>query len=173
MTTAGLDRFTRKRQMKRVKVGITVVVAAVVVCTLALLLLPSFIAEHSAVPFQSMEVSFQDDGGVATIRSDAFRVAFEGQSFGSSRRSGNYLVDGRYGFRLFAGPESARGDVGGGVAYEYSQRRRLLTFRYQGHEIAYSHALKQLTVDGREYSTAEGQVQLLLKGNGEAERVDK
>jgi hypothetical protein len=53
--------------MKRGKVGITVVVAAVAVCTLALLLLPSFIAERSAVPFQSMEVSFQDDRDVATM----------------------------------------------------------------------------------------------------------
>ena len=160
--------------MKRFRIAVILVVAVIVVCViaLALLILPSFVAERSAVPFQSMEVSFEDDSGVATIRSDAFRVAFEGQSFGSSKRSGNYVVDGRYGFRLFAGPETVHGDIGGGVAYDYSQRRRLLTFRYQGHELTYSHALKQLIIDGREYSTAEGQVQLLL-GNGEVERVDK
>ena len=158
--------------MKRFRVAMILVVAVIVVCViaLALLFLPSFVAERSAVPFQSMEVTFQDDGGVATIHCDAFRVAFEGQSFGTSKRSGDYLVDGRYGFRLLAGPESV-GDVRAGVAYEYSQRRRLLTFRYQGHEIAYSRALKQLIVDGREYSTAHGQVQLLLKGNGDVEPV--
>jgi hypothetical protein len=160
--------------MKRVKVGILVVVAvlAISAIALALLLLPSFIAELSAVPFQSMEVSFEDDEGIATIRSEVFRVAFEGQSFGDRRAGGNYVVDGRYGFRLFPGPESTGGEANG-VAHNYSQRRRLATFRYQGHEIAYSHATKTLTIDGRDLSTAEGPVRLLIKRNGAVERLDK
>jgi len=172
-----LDRIplSRKQQVKRVRISLTVLVAAFVVCAiaLALLFLPAFITERSAVPFQYKKVWIEDDGGVATIRSDAFRVAFEGQSFGSRRRSGDYVVDGRYGFRLFTGPESGGGDVGGGVAYDYSQRRRLLTFRYRGHEIAYSNALNKLTIDGWDYSTVEGQVRILIKGNGEVERVGK
>jgi hypothetical protein len=109
--------------MKRVKVSIIVVVAALVVCVIALAVvaLPSFIGDGSAVPFQSISVSFEEDGGIATINSDAFRIAFEGQSFGLTRRGGSYLVDGRYGFRLFSGHESGGGEVGDGISYSYSQ----------------------------------------------------
>jgi hypothetical protein len=53
------------------------------------------------------------------------------------------------------------------------QRRRLFTLRYQGHKITYSHAMKKLTVDGQEYSTADGQVSLLVKENGKVEWVNK
>src|SRR5262249_21080801 len=106
------------------------------------------------------------------IRSETFRVAFEGQSFGNRRAGGNYVVDGRYGFRLFPGPESSSGEANG-VAYSYSQRRRLATFRYQGHEIEDSHATKTPTIDGREDSTAERPVRLVIKWNGAVERVDK
>ncbi len=160
--------------MKRVKIGIMVVVAVLVIgaCVLTVLLLPSFLAEGSAVPFQSMEVRFEDNDGVATIGSRAFRVAFEGQSFGNRSTGGNYVVDGRYGFRLFPGRDSTSGEANG-VAYGYSPRRRLATFRYQGHELAYSHATKAVSIDGREYSTAEGQVRLLVKRNGAVERMDK
>src|SRR5262249_34451721 len=122
---------------------------------------------------QGTAVWFEDEGGVATIHSEAFRVALTGHSFGSHSRGGNYVVDGRYGSRLFSGPESDSVPVGDGVICDYSQRQRLCTFHYQGHVIAYSHALKKLTVDGREYSTADGQVHLLLKENGEVELVDR
>ncbi|HZZ78372.1 MAG TPA: hypothetical protein VFE62_07625 [Gemmataceae bacterium] len=160
--------------MKRVKVGILVVAAVLAIGAIALafLLLPSFISDQSAVPFQSMEVSFEDSDGVATIRTETFQVAFEGQSFGNRRAGGTYVVDGRYGFRLFPGPESTSGEANG-VVHSYSQRRRLATFRYQGHKITYSHATKTLTIDGQEHSTAEGPVRLLIKRNGAVERMDK
>ena len=80
--------------MKRVKVGIVVVAAVLAIGAIALgfLVMPSFTAECFAVPFQSMEVSFEDDVGVATIRSEAFRVAFEGQSFGRGCRQSRWMV---------------------------------------------------------------------------------
>jgi hypothetical protein len=73
---------------------------------------------------------------------------------------------------LFGGPESTRDEISG-VSHEYSQRRRLLTFEYQGHKITYSHALNKLTVDGHDFSTADGQVRILIKANGEVERVGR
>jgi hypothetical protein len=160
---------------RRLKLGITAVLALLVVGAIVLppLLLPRLAAERSAVPFQYMWVSFEDEEGVATIRSEAFLMAFPGHVFGSPSRGGNYVVDGRYGFRLFGGPDSLSDQVGGGVTSTYSQRQRLLVFRYEGHEVAYSHALQKLTVDGHEYSTAGGPVHLRVKEGGEVERVDQ
>lgn len=154
---------------RRLKVGIIVAVAVLAVC--ATIWSVFVLADRAAVPFQYMWVWFEDEGNVATIRCDAFRVAFEGQSFGDRSRSGNYVVDGRYGPRLFGGPESRALQVGDGVAYEYSQRERVLRIRYQGHEVTYSHALKKVTIVGEQYSTADGQVQLVIKGNGKVVRA--
>src|SRR5437762_3184379 len=76
----------------------------------------------SPVPWQNMWIYFEDEDAVATIRSKAFRVAFAGHSFGSHRRSGNYVVDGRYGF---GSNRSWDGEAGGGVDWTYSQQERL------------------------------------------------
>jgi hypothetical protein len=121
--------------------------------------------DSGAVPFQHLWVDFTDEGGTATIRSDAFRVAFEGHSFGSTK-GGNYVVDGRYGWRLFHGPEGTNSDLGNGVRLSYSQRQRRFTMRYQGHEVVYSHAGQTITVDGREFSTAGRPARLQVGADG-------
>lgn len=160
-----------KERQSRFELGVAVLVICAIV--LILLLASQLILDRLAVPFTHMWIYFEDEGGLATISSDAFRIAFAGHTFGSHSRSGNYIVDGRYAPRLFGGPDSVRSEVGDGVSYKYSQRRRLLTFQYQGHEIVYSHALKKLTVDGQEYSTTGGQVSLLVKESGEVGELDK
>jgi hypothetical protein len=88
--------------------------------------LPRLADNLRAVPFQSMWVWFEDEAGVATIRSDAFRVTFPGHAFGTTK-GGNHVVDGRYAWRLFHGPDGAASDVGNGAHVIYSQRERLLT----------------------------------------------
>src|SRR5262245_16217262 len=103
----------------------------------AFLLLPTI--DSQSFPFEHMWVWFEDEGGVATIRSDSFQVAFEGHTFGSMK-SGNYVVDGRYPAKMFRGADNSILDVGNGVRTEYCQQERLFIMRYQGHEIAYSHA---------------------------------
>ena len=155
------------------KLWITVGVGVLVVgaITVTIFLWPQLTADTAAVPWQHMDMYFQDEDGVATIRCDAFGLSFAGHSFGMNKSSGRYIVDGRYAARLFGGPESTSLKGEDEVDYEYSQRKRLVTLRYQGHEITYSHSLKKLTVDSREYSTADGQVNLLIKANGDVERI--
>jgi len=149
--------------------------ALFVAVTLAALLMPWVISRcrddgQSAVPWQMIWIYLEDEDGIASIRSKAFCVAFAGRSFGSRRSSGEYAVDGRYGF---GSNRSYDGQIGDGVDWTYSQHERLATFRYQGHEIKYSHALNNLTVDHHEYSTERGQVRLLIKASGEVAPVGK
>jgi hypothetical protein len=157
--------------MRRLRVTIVVVAALATLCAILLwLMVFRRFAEYPAVPFQNLSFEFADEDGVATIRCASFRIAFEGRSFGTRRHSGTYIVDGRYAPRLFPGADSTENQIADGLYSKYSQRQRLTTIRFQENQITYSHALKSLTVNDREYSTSMP-VSILVKRNGEVEKL--
>lgn len=133
---------------------------------LILLVYHHLATEHTEVPWKNLWFRFENEGGVATIRCVPFRIGFEGESWPTDRHAGNYLVDGRY--PIGSSHSAITQEIGHThLMYEYAPRKRLVTFRFQGHTIKYSDRLKTLNVDGQELSTANGQLTLLVKRNGE------
>jgi hypothetical protein len=159
--------------MRRLRITIAVV-AMLAILGAAVLWFMVFrqFGEYPAVPFQDLWLEFQDEDGVANIRCESFRIAFEGHSLGTRRHGGSYPVDGRYAPRLFpgAGAGPVEIQIADGLHYEYSPRQRLVTIWFHEHQITYSHALKRLTVNDREFSTTTP-VSILVKRSGEAEQV--
>ena len=146
--------------MRRIKTGALVVALCIAV----------FCVAHSLaeVPSHKMWVSSGDRNGIAMLYTDRFSVSFEGHSLGSHKKSGLYEVDGRAsGPRVPWADDTLEIKQGDGVEYGYSANRRLFTLRFQGHKIEYSHHLDRLEVEGKEFSTADGPIDVLVKKNGQ------
>ncbi|HEY1785590.1 MAG TPA: hypothetical protein VGG30_08580 [Pirellulales bacterium] len=125
--------------------------------------------EHTEVAWKYLWFWFENEADVATIRSVPFRVSFEGESWSTNRSAGNYLVDGRHPFGSSHAPITQEIDHTH-LTYEYAPRKRLVIFRFHGHTIQYSDRRQTLTIDGQQLSTAAGQLQLLVKRDGQIER---
>lgn len=126
----------------------------------------------SAIPIQTMPIEFGDIGGVAAVTTPAFEILFEGESFNYRAFGGLFHIDGRYqnsGLRAtWQPPHEYDGE---NVKRAYSPHYRATKFDVRGYRFEYSHPRRKLTVNGQEFSTAEGQVRLLMKKNGEVERL--
>jgi hypothetical protein len=154
------------RPLSRIATSLAKPVLSAAGLVLILLIYHHLATEQTEVPWKNLWFWFENEGDVATIRCVPFRIGFEGESWSTDRSAGNYLVDGRYPFGSSHAPIAQ--EIGHThLTYEYAPRKRLVTFRFQGHTIKYSDRLKTLTVDGQELSTAQGQLTLLVKRNGE------
>jgi hypothetical protein len=135
---------------------------------LALFFMARWVTEtYARVPFQMMQISSENKSGMATITTDAFSVGFQGHSFSAAKVDAQMTVDGRYGpsSRPWA-HESMYSHHRTGVQIKYSQWERLLTIRYSGHQVDYSHHLRVLRVNGADYSTTDGPVHLAIQKSG-------
>ena len=122
----------------------------------------------SAVPHHRMWVSSGDINNIAAIYTDKFSVSFEGHTFGSQKKSGFYIVDGRSsGPRIPWADETFVIEQSDGVEYGYSANRRLFTLKFKNHRVKYSHLLNTLNVDGTEFSTANKNVHVVVERNGQ------
>jgi len=150
--------------MKGIKASLLVLALAVAVFFVT--------RSFSAVPSVQMWVSSGDKNSIATLYTDMFSVSFEGYSFGGSKKSGFFMVDGRAsGPRLFWVNDTQAIKQSDGVEYGYSDNRRLFTLKFQSHRIEYSHHLHSLKVNGQELSTAAGPIHVLVKKNGQIQQT--
>jgi hypothetical protein len=129
--------------------------------------------DYTAIPFEKMHFLFRDENGEASIVSSTFVIAYEGHSDPRSVQGGGFYVDGRQAPNLWRA-EKVRPHTykRKGVTITYSPRRRLNEFDFHGHHAEYIHHQHKLTVNGHEFSTANGQVRLLIKPTGEVQRLD-
>lgn len=125
---------------------------------------------YPAVPWVHMWMVAADIDGQATIETECFSIAFEGESFGRGVSAGNPIVDGRYfHFALFSRTDISNTQKNG-VTYSYSQDERTAGIEYKGHQIIYSHPLQKLEIDGKAFSTAGQYWHFVVKANSEIAR---